>query len=358
MMEEVPDVPQEVRDYLYSKLAESPEGWEKTWEEFRTSINGIIDVIGEKEFYPLIDDIFNAYHLVKPKDVRVVIIGQDPYHQLVKIGRKQMPRAVGLSFSVREKDVIPQSLASLFKELKRDLGKEFTTPKSGDLSNWCKQGVMLLNRSLMVEPNKAGSVDPILWQTLLTNTISQIQKHNKKCIYVLWGKKAQAIGKFIPSSAIRLTADHPSGLAVAARARNPGGGTPFIGCGHFSEVNRLFKEIMRDDVVKKMRELKIKHIKEVSKNLSLHKLREVLIPEDFAEIVKIMDSPKYDPINWNLDYVPLERPRKIYEVYEDKDETKEEPSEEPEQEESSEEESKIEDSSHYVPWKSRVVAME
>ena len=166
-----------------------------------------------------------ALYLTALRQVRVVILGQDPYH-----GPGQ---AQGLSFSVAPGVKLPPSLRNIFKELQRDLG--LAPPPSGSLEAWARRGVLLLNTSLTVEDGAAASHARQGWETLTDRLISEVARTAPVCVYLLWGAHAQAKAENIQGvaaesgqQALVLQANHPSPLS-ASRGPNP-----FIGCGHFS----------------------------------------------------------------------------------------------------------------------------
>ena len=163
--------------------------------------------------------IFNAFDSCPFDKVRVVIIGQDPYHE--------DGQAMGLSFSVPEGVAIPPSLMNIYKEINRDLGTPI--PASGDLRRWVEQGVLLLNATLTVEAHKAGSHQGKGWEELTDAAIQALNTRRKNIVYMLWGSYAQRKGQYIDRrNNLVLTAPHPSPLS-AYRG--------FIGCGHFSQAN-------------------------------------------------------------------------------------------------------------------------
>jgi uracil-DNA glycosylase len=210
-----------------------PKSWENVFEDAINELNEVESMLtyhtttyGYTEIYPAKDNIFNAFHLTPLQNVRVVIIGQDPYPQLCDCG--EHPRAQGFSFSVAKCDQIPSSLGNIFKEIKTEY-PDFVKPSNGDLSEWAKQGVLLLNTSLTVQPGVANS-HGIIWHGFIQRVIKAIDAVNPKCIYVMWGREAQGIEKYLSGSSIKLKAFHPSGLS-ASRG--------FFGCGHFKEINRL-----------------------------------------------------------------------------------------------------------------------
>ncbi len=173
--------------------------------------------------YPAPGDIFNAFKFTCADQVKVVIIGQDPYH-----GPSQ---AHGLSFSVPMGVAPPPSLINIFKELSSDVG--ITIPDHGNLTGWAKQGVLLLNSVLTVRAHQAGSHRHLGWEHFTDNVIKKISAHSKFVVFLLWGAYAQKKATLIDTAkhAI-LTAPHPSPLS-AHRG--------FLGCKHFSKTNELLK---------------------------------------------------------------------------------------------------------------------
>ncbi|THU04123.1 uracil-DNA glycosylase [Lampropedia puyangensis] len=172
-----------------------------------------------------------ALELTPPESVRVVILGQDPYH-----GRGQ---AEGLAFSVAPGVALPPSLRNIFKEMQRDLGTApppFPQP-GGSLVHWAKNGVLLLNTCLTVEEGQAASHAGKGWEVLTDALISQVAQSEKPIVFMLWGAHAQSKQKLIPTDRghVILQANHPSPLSALRPPR------PFIGCGHFSAA-KAFRE--------------------------------------------------------------------------------------------------------------------
>jgi uracil-DNA glycosylase len=158
----------------------------------------------EKIIYPSEENIFRALELVPPEKVKVVILGQDPYH-----GENE---AHGLSFSVRADVKIPPSLNNIFKELKTDCNVE--PPPDGDLTRWASQGVLLLNSVLTVEKDKAGSHRNRGWEKLTDKVISVISENCEAVVFVLWGAYAQEkTGLINQEKHLILQSPHPSPLS-------------------------------------------------------------------------------------------------------------------------------------------------
>jgi uracil-DNA glycosylase len=178
----------------------------------------------KKVIYPEGQDYFAALNLTPLDKVKVVIIGQDPYH-----GPGQ---AHGLSFSVKEGVRFPPSLLNIFKELKDDLGKPM--PKNGDLTHWAEQGVLLLNAVLTVEAGKANAHQGKGWEQFTDQVIATLNKNREHIVYVLWGSYAQKKGAFIDRTKnLVLESPHPSPLS-AHRG--------FFGSKPFSKINKYLKQ--------------------------------------------------------------------------------------------------------------------
>ena len=174
--------------------------------------------------FPPAGQIFRAFDLCPFDKVRVVIIGQDPYHDF--------NQAHGLCFSVQEGVPAPPSLVNIYKEIQRDLGKPI--PTSGNLTHWAEQGVLLLNATLTVEAHRAGSHQGKGWEELTDAAIQALNNQRSNIVFMLWGSYAQRKGQFIDRRRhLVLTAVHPSPLS-AYRG--------FIGCGHFSQANAYLKQ--------------------------------------------------------------------------------------------------------------------
>jgi len=177
----------------------------------------------QQPVYPIGNQIFSAFNLTPLTAVKVVILGQDPYH-----GKGQ---AHGLCFSVPDGIKPPPSLVNIYKELKSDLGIEI--PKSGNLIKWAEQGVLLLNATLTVRANNAGSHQGKGWEIFTDQVIKTISDLRAGVIFLLWGKFAQEKQELIDvSKHFILKAPHPSPFSA-----NRG----FFGCKHFSETNMILE---------------------------------------------------------------------------------------------------------------------
>ena len=204
-------------------------------EEFKKDYFQNIKKFLEEEYYkytvyPLKKDILNAFLLTSYSETKVVILGQDPYHQ--------KGQAHGLSFSVNYGIKTPPSLLNMYKELQDDLG--LYIPNNGFLEKWAKQGVLLLNTSLTVREGEANSHSKIGWQTFTDNVIKKLNEREKPIIFVLWGNNAKAKEKFIDSSRhYILKGVHPSPLS-ASRG--------FFGCKHFSKINEILRNLSETEI--------------------------------------------------------------------------------------------------------------
>ncbi|MDG3088990.1 uracil-DNA glycosylase [Vibrio hannami] len=175
-----------------------------------------------KTVYPPAKDVFNAFRYTELSDVKVVIIGQDPYH-----GPNQ---AHGLCFSVLPGVKTPPSLVNMYKELAQDI-PGFEIPEHGYLQSWAEQGVLLLNTVLTVEQGKAHSHSKTGWETFTDRVIEAVNEHCDGVIFLLWGAHAQKKGRVIDRNRHHvLMAPHPSPLS-AHRG--------FFGCKHFSQTNDI-----------------------------------------------------------------------------------------------------------------------
>lgn len=179
-----------------------------------------------KIIYPPAQDVFNAFKATEFAQVKVVILGQDPYH-----GPQQ---AHGLSFSVRQGIAIPPSLINIYKELADDI-PGFHIPQHGYLQNWAQQGVLLLNTVLTVRAGQAHSHAELGWETFTDRVIATLNAERQNIVFMLWGSHAQKKGAMINRQKhLVLTAPHPSPLS-AYRG--------FFGCKHFSKANAYLQQL-------------------------------------------------------------------------------------------------------------------
>ena len=183
-----------------------------------------------KTVYPPYDDIFNAFKLTPFSDVKVVILGQDPYHE--------KGQAHGLAFSTPEGRPIPRSLKNIFKEISSEY--DCPIPESGCLEKWAKQGVFLLNTVLTVEEGNANSHSDCGWQTFTDKVIESLNEHTMPVVFLLWGKQAEKKKELITSpNHLVLVTSHPSPFS-ARRG--------FFGSNHFKMANEFLKENKMDEI--------------------------------------------------------------------------------------------------------------
>ena len=179
--------------------------------------------------YPRGSLTFEALNRLAPQDVRVVILGQDPYHGSEMIDGVLIPQAMGLSFSVPKPLKAPPSLKNIYKELQNTTA--FIPPNHGDLSAWCERGVLLLNSVLSVEAGKAGSHTHFGWEQFSDSVISYISTHLSGVVFMLWGNYAKKKASLIDESKhCIIQAPHPSPLARG-----------FVGSGVFLRANEALQ---------------------------------------------------------------------------------------------------------------------
>ena len=194
----------------------------------------IKDFVGEefktKTVYPPYDEIFNAFKFTPLSEVKVVILGQDPYHE--------EGQAHGLAFSTPDGRPIPRSLKNIFKEVNAEY--DYPIPESGCLEKWAKQGVFLLNTVLTVEEGNANSHSDCGWQIFTDNVIRILDSQTQPIVFLLWGKQAEKKKELItnPNHLVLITS-HPSPFS-ARRG--------FLGCNHFRLANNFLKENNEEEI--------------------------------------------------------------------------------------------------------------
>lgn len=214
----------------------TPPGWENVFAGAKDEIKQISDLITKDEitYGMVVPDRINMYkslHECSLAKVRVVILGQDPYHTIQDNGS---PIAEGMSFSVPLGVRIPPSLQNIFKELATEYpptcATPFRYPTHGHLGNWARQGVLLLNACLTTRAGVAGAHSKfMLWMPFVTKILNAIGKTNSQCIYVMWGAEAQKLQRYIDGKRV-LTASHPSPFSASKG---------FFGCNHFRKINEM-----------------------------------------------------------------------------------------------------------------------
>ena len=216
------------------KIANS---WKKLLQEefekpyFEKLVDYIKQEYASQKVYPPGSLIFNAFNQCSLDELKVVIVGQDPYH-----GAGQ---ANGLCFSVNDGITFPPSLNNIFKEIANDIDTPF--PVSGNLEKWAKQGVLLLNATLTVRARQAGSHQNQGWETFTDNVLRKISEEKENIVFLLWGAFAQQKTKIINSSKHHLMkAAHPSPFSADKG---------FFGCKHFSKTNSFLSSIGKKEIM-------------------------------------------------------------------------------------------------------------
>lgn len=191
---------------------------------YRDLYNFVKDEYSRTVVYPPADDIFNAFHFTPLSKVKVLILGQDPYHNV--------NQAHGLSFSVKPGEDIPPSLQNIYKELNEDLGCYI--PNNGYLEKWAREGVLLLNTVLTVRAHQANSHQGRGWEQFMDAVINAVNEQDRPIVYMLWGRPAQSKAPMLTNPKhLILKAPHPSPLS-AYRG--------FFGCKHFSMANEFLEK--------------------------------------------------------------------------------------------------------------------
>ena len=205
-------------------IKEKIDNINKELEKELKLLDNIIDI------FPKPDKILNCFDLCSLEDVKVILVGQDPYINKFDINGVVTPQAMGLSFSVPKGIKIPPSLKNIYKELKDDLNIENL---HGDLTKWNKQGVLLLNRSLTVRQGQSNSHKK-MWNEFMEKVVEYINEKKSNCVFILWGNDAKKLKKLINNDKhLILEGTHPSPLGA-----NKGG---FFGGKYFSKTNKYLK---------------------------------------------------------------------------------------------------------------------
>jgi len=210
-----------------------PTTWEEVFNDAKNELDHISNILQEDEkkygkFYPLKKDIFAAFKYTQLKNIKAVIIGNEPYSQTITLNKKTLPKDMGLSYSVRKGDNIPSSIKNIYKEL-QDTVRGFDPPNHGDLTEWARQGVLLLNSTLTVRPGQQYSHNGV-WDGFIYKVLKAIEKNNPICVFILWGKDSNKIKELLNNKTNILESPHPSGLS-AKRG--------FFGSDHFNKVNDI-----------------------------------------------------------------------------------------------------------------------
>ena len=200
---------------------------------FQNLMKSVSEEYQKTECYPPKEQLFNAFNYCAPKEVKVVIIGQDPYHGTGE--------AHGMCFSVNDTVKIPPSLRNIYKELLTDMDSIFL-PTSGNLEHWARQGVLLLNATLSVQKDQANSHKHLEWQKFTDSVIKIISEDRENVVFLLWGGFANNKAKLIDTTKhIILSTGHPSPLSA-----NRGF---WFGNKHFSETNKILKENGQKEII-------------------------------------------------------------------------------------------------------------
>lgn len=211
--------------------------WQKVLQEefdkpyFSLLVEKVKQAYKTTKVFPKGSLIFNAFNLCPFDNVKVVILGQDPYHEI--------GQAHGLAFSVMEGVPLPPSLQNIYKEIYNDVGIQHDN--NGDLSSWAKQGVLLLNSTLTVEQHKAGSHQSFGWETFTDSVIKILNDNKEHLVFMLWGSFAIKKSSFIDKNKhLVLTSVHPSPLS-AYRG--------FFGNKHFSSANNYLSSFGKESII-------------------------------------------------------------------------------------------------------------
>ncbi len=199
-------------------------------EYFHALRDFLIEEKKKYAIYPSGSDIFSAFDYTPFENVKAVILGQDPYH-----GKGQ---ANGLCFSVSDGIKPPPSLVNIFKEIKNDLGIE--TPTTGNLEKWARQGVLLINATLTVRANQAGSHQNKGWEIFTDSIIKNLSENRSGLVFLLWGNFAKAKQQLIDKKKhYILKSAHPSPFSAY---------NGFFGCKHFSKTNEILKQLGNEEI--------------------------------------------------------------------------------------------------------------
>lgn len=221
---ELPEIPDDLSVHEVATQY-APPGWEAHFKAQESKIERVSALLNKctDPYSPCNSRIFRAFQLTRPEDIRVVILGQDPY--------PGMDVATGLAFSTHPENVIPQSLGNIFKEIGNCI-PGYKKPLSGCLDHWALQGVFLINACLTCPIGDArGHGKFSIWKPFITATINYIGQVNRECFYLLWGKDAQEFRSEIKTS-------KPARILVSSHPSSRSASLGFFGCGHFAQVNK------------------------------------------------------------------------------------------------------------------------
>lgn len=207
-------------------------GWSAYFDKFnlRGKIEEILSKLENEEYYPSKENIFRAIQEVSPENVKVVIVGQDPYHE--------KGQANGFAFAVNKGVRTPPSLVNIFKEIKLEYGE---MPTDTTLVEWAKQGVLLLNTTLTVSKGNANSHVKIGWKDITNVIIKILNSMPQHIVYLLWGNSAQQFKQILNNPRqLVLSTSHPSPLSVHRG---------FLGCDHFKKANEYLKKYGLEEII-------------------------------------------------------------------------------------------------------------
>jgi uracil-DNA glycosylase len=231
---------------LDAQVAALPAAWRELlapclgtpgWRRLADFVDG--ERAAGKPVFP--HDVFHALHLTSPDAIKVVILGQDPYHGTGTVNGLEIPQAHGLAFSVPDGIRVPPSLRNIFKQIASEFGDAALarTTASGNLEGWARQGVLLLNTVLTVEQGQAASHAKRGWEAVTDCLLQALAASRPKLVFLLWGSHAQAKKALLGDAHCVLEAPHPSPLS-AHRG--------FLGCGHFGAANAWLQAHGREPV--------------------------------------------------------------------------------------------------------------
>ena len=242
-----PEIDEDDDKWTINKIAReaTPHGWEDVFKASLKEIDNVSRFLKGQYYFPLKKDLFRAFYYTPLEEVKVILIGQDPYPQMDKT--RQYPIAQGMAFSMPRNENVSKSMQNVYKELKREYGDDFTIPNHCDLTSWAQQGVLLLNASLTRDPKKSKDdksqhFDSGLWNNVMKSIITKIKEHNKNVIFIVWGGKAKALLNLCGlDNVLSLECGHPSPMGRFARI-------PFEGNDHFIKCNAMLLEQDREPI--------------------------------------------------------------------------------------------------------------
>lgn len=230
-------------DQTWTILRIAQEAYPLSWEQvFKDGISELTHISNKLDteavfgdYFPRKEDLFNAFKYTPLNKVKVVILHDQPYNTLTTINDKPVPKDFGLDFSLRPQDTLSKTLQNIYEELHNEYPSH-PIPAHGDLRCWCRQGVLLLNKSLTISKNTS-HLKWDLWLGFLNKVFKAINKVNPNCIFLLWGQEAQKVQVMLPDSFVVLQTSSPVGY---------GANCGFLGSNHFKMAN--------DELIKQKKE--------------------------------------------------------------------------------------------------------